>query len=195
MTQHTIISGRLTTWDEAESVIQTLMARGFDRSDMDTFYTGPSGRHGTYPIGGDSQSDAGSRQVGAGGAEGAALGGAAGLAAGVAAATVAPVTAPVILAAAGVGAFGGSLAGGVSATEDSTGKPDDPEHPVGKPAGVVVAIRTQPGRDDEAIRALLDAGALGIDRGPGEWSDGHWVDFDPVAPRERIVPSPGRPQA
>jgi hypothetical protein len=195
MTQHTIISGRLTTWDQAERTIHKLIDQGFARSDMDTFYTGPSGRHARYPIGGDAQSDAGAKHAGAGAAGGAALGGAAGMAAGVAVAAVAPITAPVVLAATGVGAYVGSLAGGVSATEDGSKKEDDPNHPVAKPAGVVLAISTEPGRDQLAIDALCDAGALGIDRGPGEWQDGHWVDFDPVAVRERIESHPGQPQA
>jgi hypothetical protein len=195
MANETIISGRLTTWDEAEQVVRSLLDRGFARSDMDTFYTGPSGRHATYPIGGDAQSDAGAKHAGSGAAEGAALGGAAGLAAGVAISVIAPVTAPAVLAATGVGAYGGALAGGVSATEDGATKEHDPDHPVARPAGVVLAIRTDAGRDDEAIAALRAAGALGIDRGPGEWRDGHWVDFDPVAAREQIDVHPGRPQA
>jgi hypothetical protein len=162
---------------------------------MDTFYTGPSGRHARYPIGGDAQSDAGAKEAGSGAAEGAALGGAAGLAVGVAASVVAPVTAPAVLAATGVGAYVGSLAGGVGATENGSKHEDDPEHPVAKPAGVVLAVRADPAREQTAIDALRDAGALHIDRGPGEWQDGHWVDFDPVAVRDQIDTHPGRPQA
>lgn len=196
MTDDTIIMGRVTTWDEAEGVIGTLLAKGFNRADVDTFYTGPSGRHARYPIGGDAQSDAGATEAGSGAARGAAIGGAAGLAAGVAAAAVAaPITAPVILAAAGVGAYAGSLAGGVNATKDGADEPQDPEHPVAKPAGVVVAVRTDAGRDDEVIHALAQASALGIERGKGTWQDGHWVDFDPVAVREQIQADPGQPQA
>jgi hypothetical protein len=193
--QHTIISGRVTTWDDAERAIVALIDRGFERSDMDTFYTGPAGRHATYPIGGDAQSDAGAKHAGSGAAEGAAIGGAAGLAIGVAASVVAPVTAPVVLAAVGVGAYGGALAGGVNATEDGAKKDEDPDHPVAKPAGVVLAVRTDQGRDDEVIDALCDAGALAIERARGEWRDGHWVDFDPVAAYEQITAHPRRPQA
>jgi hypothetical protein len=195
MADETIIMGRVTTWEDAERIIGTLIGLGFDRADVDTFYTGPSGRHARYPIGGDSQADAGATEAGEGAARGAAMGGAAGLAVGVAAAAVAPVTAPVVLAAVGVGAYGGSLAGGVNATEDGSDKPEDPEHPVAKPGGVVVAVRTDAGRDDEVIGVLQQADALGIERGNGEWRDGHWVDFDPVAVREQVEAHPGRPQA
>jgi hypothetical protein len=195
MADDTIILGRVTTWDDAEQIIGTLVGRGFDRADVDTFYTGPSGRHARTPIGGDAKSDAGATEAGSGAARGAALGGAAGLAVGVAAAVVAPVTAPAVLAAAGVGAYGGALAGGVNATEDGSDKPEDPAHPVAKPGGVVVAVRTEAGRDDEVIGVLCEANALGIERGKGEWRDGHWIDFDPVAVREQVESHPGRPQA
>jgi hypothetical protein len=195
MAVQTIISGRVTTWDDAERVALALIERGFERSDVDTFYTGPAGRHARYPIGGDAQSDAGATEAGSGAAKGAALGGAAGMAAGVAAAVIAPVTAPAVLAAAGVGAYGGALAGGVNATEDGSDKEHDPAHPVARPGGVVVAVRTEAGRDDEVIDALCQVNAVHIDRGAGEWREGHWVDFDPVADREVIVAHPGRPQA
>jgi len=192
----TAVSGRLGTWDEAEVLRLALVDQGFASADIEVFYTGPAGRHGVTPIGGDSSADAGSTHIGAGAVQGGLAGAAAGLAIGAAFAT-APVTGPVVLTAAAVGAFGGALLGGVTSSEDGSTRPDTAEHPVGKPGGVVVAVRTDRGVGDEAraLRCLRAAGAIGLERAPARWVDGSWVDWDPVAPREQIAPEPGTPQA
>ena len=191
-----VVAGRVGTWDEAERVRQGLLDEGFAPADVEVFYTGPAGRHAVTPIGGDASSDAGATKAGAGAAAGGIAGAAAGLAVGAAVAT-APVAVPVLLAAAGVGAYGGALAGGVGATEDGAKQPDSAEHPVAKPAGVVVAVRVDRADGDEAraLRCLDAGGAIGLERSPARWESGSWIDFDPVAPREQIAPEPGTPQA
>jgi hypothetical protein len=191
-----VVSGRVGTWDEADLLRVALLDDGFAPSDIEVFYTGPAGRHAVTPIGGDTHADAGSTKLGSGAAAGGAVGAAAGLAIGAAIAT-APVTGPVALAAAGVGAFGGALAGGVAAAEDGSTKRDTAEHPVAKPGGVVVAVRTDGLEDGEAtaLRRLQAGGAIALERSTARWRDGSWIDWDPTAPREQIAPQPGTPQA
>lgn len=192
----TAVSGRVGTWKEA-AVLQTrLIDAGIADSDIEVFYTGPAGRHAITAIGGDSQADAGSMHRGTGAVAGGAVGAAIGLAVG---ATVAgaPVAVPVLLTAAAVGAFGGALMGGVAATDETTRADDTAEHPVGKPAGVVVAVRIDHRYEDEAValRLLNDGGAIELERSPARWHEGRWVDWNPVAAREQISPEPGTPQA
>jgi hypothetical protein len=192
----TVVDGRVGTWDDAARLSDALRAEGFDAGEVEVFYTGPAGRHAQTPIGGDSSADAGAKHAGTGAAVGGIAGSAAGLAVGAALAAT-PVVGPVVYTAAAVGAFGGALAGGVAATEDGSEKPDSREHPVAKPGGVVVAVRVDRVERGEsrAVRTLLEHGAIEVQRGPGHWLDGHWVDFDPIAPRDRIAPADGQPQA
>lgn len=191
-----VVSGRVGTWDEAERVRRALLDDGFAADQIEVFYTGPAGRHAVTGIGGDAHADAGSTRIGAGAFAGGAAGAAAGLAVGAVIAG-APVAGPVLLTAAALGAFGGSLIGGVAASEDGSTKPDTAEHPVAKPGGVVIAVRTDRIADGErlALRRLEDGGAIALERATARWLDGCWVDWDPVAPREQLSPRPGTPQA
>lgn len=192
----TTVSGRLGTWEAAETLCRALVETGFSPVDIEVFYTGPAGRHGVTPIGGDASADAGSVHIGAGAAQGGLVGAATGFAIGAAFAT-APVTGTVVLTAAALGAFGGALIGGVTSSEDGSTLPDTAEHPVAKPGGVVVAIRTDrhAGDEDRALRCLRASGAIGLERAPARWRDGAWVDWDPVAPREQLSHESGTPQA
>jgi hypothetical protein len=192
----TVIVGRVGTWDDASGVRDALLDAGFASTDVETFYTGPAGRHAITSIGGDSQADAGSVDVGKGAAAGGIAGGAAGIALGAALAAV-PVVGAVVLTAGALGAFGGALAGGVAATQDGSGKTDTEEHPVAKAGGVVIAVRCDRDPDGEAraLRCLRDAGAIALERAQGRWHEGSWVDWDPVGVREQIAPEPGTPQA
>jgi len=191
-----VVSGRVSTWDEAERIRLALAAQGFAPPDVEVFYTGPAGRHAVTPIGGDTHADAGSTRIATGATTGGVAGAAVGLAVGAAVAT-APVTGPVLLTAAALGAFGGALAGGVTSSEDGSKKADSAEHPVAKPGGVVVAVRTDGLVDGEAsaLRCLDAGGAVAIERATARWRDGRWVDWSPTAPREQLAPQPGTPQA
>jgi hypothetical protein len=192
----TMVSGRVGTWDDAAAVRDALLDAGFAPTDIEVFYTGPAGRHAVTSIGGDSQADAGSVNVGKGAVAGGAVGGAAGLLIGAAVAAT-PVVGPVLLTAAAVGAFGGALMGGVAATEDGSTKADTAENPVAKAGGVVIAVRCDRDPDGEAraLRCLRDGGAIALERARGRWHEGSWVDWDAVTPREQIAPEPGTPQA
>jgi hypothetical protein len=191
-----VVSGRVGTWDKAELLRLVQLDEGFAPSDVEVFHTGPAGRHAVMAMGGDSHADAGSTHIATGASAGAAAGAAIGLAVG-AAVAMAPVVGPVLLTAAAVGAFGGALAGGLSASEDGSTKPDTAEHPVGKPGGVVVAVRIDGLVDGEstALRRMHDGGAITLERATARWRDSSWIDWNPTTPREQIAREPGPPQA
>lgn len=48
-------------------------------------------------------------------------------------------------------------------------------------AGVLLAVHASPEQETIVARALRDAGGMDVERAQGHWSQGSWVDFDPVA--------------
>ena len=95
--------------------------------------------------------------------------------AGVGAAIAGPIGA---VAGAGVGAYTGALGGALNKLGDE----DDTLPPSRRPAGIMVAVK--PERDeaaDKVIALLREHGAVAIEEAEGEWKDGQWADFDPLA--------------
>jgi hypothetical protein len=59
---------------------------------------------------------------------------------------------------------------------------DDTPSPQPRPAGVMVAVNTETGDDEElAVDLMHDHGARMIERAEGAWRNGKWADFDPVS--------------
>ena len=180
-----IIAGILETQPEADRAVEALKGAGFGENDLTSFYLNPPGMHATYPIGGDTHHDVGTKESGKTAAAGATVGGIAGLALGaVAGAVAAPgLTAITAVAGAGVGAYVGSLAGGLTGTEDAGPADATREEPVERNAGVLIAVRVdRTGDEQKAIEVLRHNGAHGIERASGIWLDGAtpaWTDFDP----------------
>ena len=173
-----IIAGRFQTKAEADTVAATI-GRYADRRDICIFHNNPPGQHGTPKMGGNENVD----PVPDGAAENA-LGTAmaAGLAAGVVGLAGGPVTA---LAAAGVAAYTGSLVGaqgGAGADSQS------PPLPNVRPAGVILAVRiARPTNRHLVVSDLRSGGAEDIEQAEGEWHDGDWVSFDPVAEPRQVA--------
>jgi len=194
-----IIAGMLETQPKADSAIDALRAEGFGENDITSFYLNPPGMHATYPIGGDTHHDAGTKDAGKTAAAGATVGGLTGLALGtVAGAAAEPgLTAIAAIAGAGVGAYVGSLAGGLAGTEAPEPREATSKEPVERDAGILVAVCVdRTGKEQEAIEVLRAHGAHGIERASGVWSDGAtpaWTDFDPRRPVRLVDPSEGRP--
>jgi hypothetical protein len=179
----TIVAGRFETFEQADSAVRHLVMEGFRREDASAFFVNPPGQHAQFPIGGDQYADAKASAAGPGAVAGAVAGGAAGLAAAIA---VPGVNVAILLGVIGVGAYTGSLAG----TLAKLGAPE-PNREVdassGRPAGVLVAVRTLSDRAEGlAVEILRDEGALDIEYAKGEWQDGEWKDFDPVAPVQLV---------
>lgn len=167
-----IIAGRFHTKDEADKAAAYLSSFT-DKTDISIFHNNPPGQHGTYALGGDEDEDPGARN-----AERPATIAAVGLTAG---AIGVVVGGPLIgLAAAGVAAYTGSLLSAMNSLSDNPALSR-------RHGGIILAVRlTGPNTEQRVIRDLEQQGALDIEKTQGEWSDGAWVDFNPVS-RPKLV--------
>jgi hypothetical protein len=84
-----------------------------------------------------------------------------------------------IVAGAGVGAYAGSLIGGMKQGIDHEAQPD---HTIVRPAEALIAVNVDgAGVSEDVIkRAFEEAGAWQIERTEGRWENGQWVDFNPI---------------
>lgn len=180
----TIIAGRFDTFARAETTASRLMAQGVRQDDLTMFYVNPPGQHGTYPIGGDEAVDPAARRAGPGAGRGILIGAVVGFGIGacLAAATrawfapeaVQPWVLVLAMAiATGVGAYVGSLMGALAKTDRSAG-------PV-RHAGVLLAAHVSEDNTSLVAGELRRGGAQDVERAEGQWHDGRWEDFDPLA--------------
>ncbi len=87
----------------------------------------------------------------------------------------------ILAIATGVGAYGGSLMGALSMTR--TGKLDPRTGEVRmRHAGVLLAAHVSPDNTALVANELRQGGAEDVERAEGQWRDGRWEDFDPLAP-------------
>jgi len=172
-----IIAGRFQSKDSADAVA-ALLGQYIETTDICIFHNNPPGQHDAYALGGDEDADSGAEGAGKS-AAGTAIG--AGLAAGAIGALGGPVIA---LAAAATGAYVGSLGGALQGLGDDEGKPHAPDN---RPGGIMLSVRiADPLNEKRVIATLRTEGAVDIEQADGEWSNGDWVDFDPVAPPRLI---------
>ena len=185
-----IVAARFTTFEQSQNAARALFADGFAEDDVHIFYVNTAGAHATYPVGGDRKADPDSQ----GAQYGALLGGAGlGLIGAVAGGLIGSALqfAPLaVLAVAGVGAYIGSLLGALWVTGrkrpgSGTRASGTPDHPEVRPAGVLLALHTDPTREASACRIRRNAGGEDVERANGRWRDGRWEDFDPLRPPER----------
>jgi phage tail tape-measure protein len=184
----TILAGHVHTQERAQQVMSQLRERGIALGDMQAFYVTPPGQHGQFPIGGDEYADRDAKDAHRGQLKGAAIGSVAGLAAGGIAAAVVPPLAPVIIAGVtGVGALAGSVAGAGAAAQskEESDRSDDPQ-PQLHEGGLMIAVRATPDTEVAIVETLRAAGVTDIERARGSWRDGHWVDFDPKKPAQKL---------
>ncbi|MCY7388553.1 MAG: hypothetical protein LH481_10895 [Burkholderiales bacterium] len=170
-----IIAGRFETKAKADAAAAVIV-RYVDRTDICIFHNNPPGQHGApreeTPIPAPVESDNPGLEEEQESAVGTAL--AAGLAAGAIGLAGGPVVA---LAAAGVGAYTGSLIGAMGGMGDT----QSIQLPRLRPAGVILAVRVaRPESEKHVIDDLRNTGAKDIERAQGKWQDGDWVDFNPV---------------
>ncbi len=190
----TIIAGRVETQQRADDLMAELRSRGIAPGDMQAFYVNPPGQHGAYPIGGDMQADTGTEESSIGQASGVAAGAAAGLAAGAVAGAAIPPLAPILaVALAGVGAHVGGMAGALASTrtsaeekqETETKTPDEDAVNMRR-GGMTLAVRVDPASEQIVVDTLTAAAVEDLERAEGDWQEGQWVDFDPLAPPHKI---------
>jgi hypothetical protein len=209
-TAERIIAARFGTTAEAEAVAQSM--HGFIAAkDICIFHNNAPGQHGTTMFGdhvAEHQHAANatinspnaaikmqSTQLEPNGevaeqaehAEGSAMATAAvaGVAAGVLAVAAGPVVA---LAAVGVAAYTGSLAGALEGSNvDENGEGSAQRRPAMRQGGVMIAVHIVNTADQaRVVQALKSAGAADIEQAEGKWQDGDWVDFDPLAAPELV---------
>ncbi len=163
----------------ARQAMHALSGLGLAARDVETFVLNAPGRHNQLPLGGDEAADADARPGDRGALRGAAVGSAVGVVAG---ALSIPIVGPMALAGGlAAGAYAGALAGALSSMGER------PDEPTLRPSGVMVAVNLDHARsDDKVLDAMYDNGAQMIERAQGEWSDGHWTDFDPVAHPQHV---------
>jgi hypothetical protein len=172
MTMERIIAGRFQTKDNADAVA-ALIAQYVDAADICIFHNNPPGQHDAYSVGGDEDEDPGAK-----GADKSAAGTA--VAAGLTAGAIGALGGPAVaLAAAAVGAYSGSLVGAMDGLGNHRDQPHAPER---RPAGVMLSVHITGAVDERRVIATLRAqGAADIEKAQGEWRDGDWTDFNPVA--------------
>ena len=51
---------------------------------------------------------------------------------------------------------------------------------------MMLAVRVDPANEKTVIDVLRAAGVEDLERAQGDWQDGQWVDFDPLAPPHKI---------
>lgn len=190
----TIIAARVETQQRADELMAEMQSRGIANTDMQAFYVNPPGQHGAYPIGGDMHEDTGTEESSVGQASGVAAGAAAGLAIGAIAGAAIPPLAPILaVAMAGVGAHVGGMAGALASTrtageeqqETETGTPDADAVDMRR-GGMTLAVRVDSASEKTVIDVLTAAAVEDLERAQGDWQDGQWVDFDPLAPPHKI---------
>jgi hypothetical protein len=180
-----IIAGRFGSKADADLAAEKLHNTA-SVSEICIFYNSPPGQHGTSMFGDEL---AVTKQIEQ--AESAAVSTAtiAGVAAG---AVVAIVATPVVaLAAAGVAAYTGSLAGALSGADESNavevgaavgGTSQYRVPATRRQGGVMLAVNVGDATKTEVIiRLLASAGAVDIERAQGDWHNGDWTDFNPLA--------------
>jgi hypothetical protein len=97
----------------------------------------------------------------------------------------------IVIAAAGVGAYLGALAGALWVI--GRGRRRHPAapiardaHPAVRQAGVMLALHVSPDRDALARTVLTQAGGTDVERAQGRWLNGKWEDFDPLTPPRHV---------
>ena len=143
-----------------------------EAADICIFHNNPPGQHDAFPVGGDENEDPGAEHADSS-AAGMASAGA--LAGGMIGALAGPAGA---IAGAAVGAYSGSLMGAMK----GLGEDDQPGAPDRRAGGIILSVRIAvPSSEQRVVDTLRAEGAADIEQAEGEWKDGDWVDFNPVA--------------
>lgn len=177
-----IIAGRFEQQDQVQHAVERLLAAGFAKEEISTFYLNPAGQHAMYPFGGDRDKSPGAKDSDTGVAVGAVTGGVIGASVGAIGIAVAGPVGPVVGAL--VGAHLGSLVGGLSEMKERGEAEAGGENIVEqRKSGMVVAVGVpERVRRDSALEILTSLGADHIEDAEGTITNGDWRDFDPLSP-------------
>lgn len=190
-----IVAGRFTTFAQAETAASRLFENGFLPEDVTLFFVNPRGQHARFPVGGDRFVDPQAARTPLGAGKGSVIGAAVGAALGVAIFTAFASPFVVLIAAAGIGAYVGSLLGAMTHTRGGGKVPGREVQREARDSGVLVAVHVSPDSQQSAARVLRDSGSLEIERAHGKWQHGRWADFDPTKDVEPMEVPRGMPRA
>jgi len=173
-----IVAGIFDALVKADEAQRALLDAGVAEESVSVYHNNAPGQHGTYPIGGDEYADPDARGATRSAVTTAVAGSAIG--AGIGAAVAGPVGA---MAGAGIGAYTGALGGALAGLgEDPADETTLPPAMARRPAGIMVAVKLDGTLSQDAVIAILRAHApLVVEEARGEWVNGQWTDFDPVA--------------
>lgn len=182
-----IVAGIFDSSIKAEGALYALRGEGVPDNSLSMYHNNAPGQHGSYPIGGDEHTDPDSRGATRSAVTGALAGSAVG--AGIGAAVGGPIGA---VAGAGVGAYTGALGGALQGLgEDPGDETTLPPVVARRPAGVMLAVKLDGTVSQDAVVSLMRKHApILIEEARGEWRDGQWTDFDPVAAPQLVWQDP-----
>lgn len=172
-----IIAGRFQTDEEAKAAAASL-TNLISENDFCIFFNNQPGAHDS---GRDEERESADDQ---GAAKGAKTGAASGsVVAGTVGTLIGGPAAGAVAAA--VGGYTGSLAGTAGGLPEEGQGTNKAPHP--RSAGMMLAVRVANADDTpRIIERLRQRGAADIERAKGQWENGNWVDFDPVAIPQRV---------
>src|SRR5690606_24702429 len=169
------VAARFDTFDAAENAARALFRAGFEESAVSIFFVNQAGAHARHPIGGDQTSDPAARGSSAGAVMGASMMGLLGLIFGAIAWFVFSAPVIVVIIATCIGAYSGSLAGGLLATRQApTAQRAGQSTEAQRHAGVLAAVHVSPETEALAARTLKDMGGKEVEQAVGRWRDGKW---------------------
>lgn len=181
-----IVAARFDTFESAEHAAAALFEKGYAEDAVDVFFVGSDGPHDQGPDQRGPSEDPDAKDAQYGAIAGAAVVGLVGALIGVGIAVALTESLIPIVGGAAAGAYIGSLWGAVwllGHRQRRRGRAAEDQQ--ARPSGVLLAVRANPGSQKDVAGLLRAAGGTNVERARGKWSNGKWVDFDPLAP---IVP-------
>lgn len=187
-----IVAARFDTFDYAQEAANVLLDQGVSSNDIHTFYVEPPNLEAHTSTDSKPLVDPKPANASRGALSGAALLGVAGAMVGALIGfSVSTSLIPVVVGA-GVGAYLGSLMGSLSALgqqQSSTASiPIKETDSSVRSSGVLLAVRVAANEFDRIAMLLHQHGGAEVERARGHWKAGKWVDFDPLAAQEEVVP-------
>ncbi|MFX1671792.1 hypothetical protein PWR63_05760 [Paraburkholderia sp. A2WS-5] len=168
-----IVAGRFTTFPAAEAVAEKLFARGFIEEDVNLFFVNPRGqhaRHMAHTVHASAASTHRKRNL--------VIGAVAGAVVGIALfGALLMASLPSTAIAAIVGAWLGARIG---AGWQHHAEHEERVHREARQSGVLLTVHVSAENQATAAEVLREGGADDLERASGQWSGGHWADFDPT---------------
>ena len=177
-----IVAARFETFEAAEQAAASMIEQGIRQEAIQVFFVNRTGPLDPHPKG-HPHPEAVQAEYGA--VKGAAVIGIVGALIGVAITYTLTDSLLPIVGGAGVGAYVGSLAGALYIMGRAKARQPGERPPAKeRTSGVVLAVNAAPEAEQKIVRMLRAAGGVEVERAQGQWVDGRWEDFNPLAEPE-----------